>query len=140
EITLLAGSAFGLESPVKVYTDLVGADLCATAATTARIPLEPGFEHAILCLENSAIIEGERIVPGELFFLGDDRSHIDIQFEENGHLLLIGGTPFEEPVLMWWNFVARTAEEISQATEDWNAGRHFDEVVGTTLPRLTAPA
>jgi len=139
EVTLLAGQSFGLQSPVQVFSELVGADLSAPAATTARIPLEPGFEHAILCLEESAVIEGERIVPGELFYLGDGRDRIDIQFEAGGHLLLIGGTPFEEPVLMWWNFVARTADEISQATEDWNAGQRFGEVAGTALQRLAAP-
>jgi hypothetical protein len=54
--------------------------------------------------------------------------------------LLIGGAPFAEPVLMWWNFVARTNEEIAAAREDWAAERRFGAVVGYDGSRLDAPA
>ena len=54
-------------------------------------------------------------------------------------LLLIGGAPFGEAVLMWWNFVARTSAEIEEAREDWAAGRRFGEVTGYPGARLDAP-
>ena len=50
--------------------------------------------------------------------------------------LLIGGAPFGETVLMWWNFVARTTEEIVAAREDWQAGRRFGEVRAYAGPRV----
>ncbi len=53
--------------------------------------------------------------------------------------LLLGGAPFGETVLMWWNFVARTTEEIVAAREDWEAGRRFGEVQAYNGPRLGAP-
>lgn len=53
--------------------------------------------------------------------------------------LLIGGAPFGESVLMWWNFVARTSEEIAVARADWEAGRGFGEVAAYAGPRLSAP-
>ena len=54
-------------------------------------------------------------------------------------MLLVGGAPFGEEILVWWNFVARTREEIAAATLDWNAGRHFGPVHGSPAPRLIAP-
>ncbi len=54
-------------------------------------------------------------------------------------ILIIGGEPFGEDILLWWNFVARTQEELAAATEDWNAGRRFGQVTGTDLPHLVAP-
>jgi hypothetical protein len=41
---------------------------------------------------------------------------------------------------MWWNFVARTPEEIAEARADWEAHRRFGEVVAYGGPRLEAPA
>jgi hypothetical protein len=53
--------------------------------------------------------------------------------------LLLGGAPFGETILMWWNFVARTTDEIVAAREDWEAGRRFGEVRAYEGPRLDAP-
>jgi quercetin 2,3-dioxygenase len=52
---------------------------------------------------------------------------------------VLGGAPFGERLLMWWNFVGRSGEEIAHAREDWAAGR-FPEVHGYPGPRLVAPA
>ena len=54
-------------------------------------------------------------------------------------MLLLGGAPFGETILMWWNFVGRTTEEIVAAREDWQAGRRFGEVRAYAGARLDAP-
>jgi hypothetical protein len=54
--------------------------------------------------------------------------------------LLIGGPPFPETILMWWNFVARTPEEIAEARTDWEERRRFGDVKAYDGPRLSAPA
>ena len=73
-----------------------------------------------------------------LYDLGIGRAEVSISTREGARLLLIGGTPFAEPVLMWWNFVARTPEEIAAARAAWVEGR-FGEVRGYDGPRLAAP-
>lgn len=58
---------------------------------------------------------------------------------EGARVLLVGGEPFPETILMWWNFVARTPAEIREAREDWEAHRRFGDVTAYRGPRLAAP-
>lgn len=137
--TVLVGEAFGHTAAPEVFTPLVGMDVTSKAAARAKVPLRPDFEHAAMCLEGEADVAGQHIVPGELLYLGTGRDEIDISSDDAARVLLIGGAPFGEDILLWWNFVARTQEELAEATEDWNAGRRFGEVSGTDLPHLIAP-
>jgi hypothetical protein len=58
---------------------------------------------------------------------------------DQARFFVIGGEPFREQLVMWWNLVARTAEEITQARDDWAAGR-FAPVAGYAGTPLPAPA
>lgn len=138
-ITVLAGEALGERAPAQVFTPLVGIDLAASAAASTELPLTPGFEHAVLCLQGEIEVEGECIEADTLLYLGLGRDTLRLRCDGAARLLLIGGEPLEEDLLMWWNFVARTPEEVLQASEDWNAGRYFGDVPGTTLERIPAP-
>lgn len=137
--TVLAGSAFGLISPVEVHSPLVGVDLVAAEAASVAIPLERSFEHAVLVLAGAAMVEGESLQPGTLLYLGTGRERLDLRCAAPAHVLLVGGVPFGEEILLWWNFVARTREEIEAATQEWNGGQGFGEVSGSPSPRLVAP-
>lgn len=139
-VTVLAGEALGHTAPAQVFSPLVGLDLTSHAAAAARLPLKPAFEHAVMCLRGSARVEGESVEPGMLLYLGQGRDGVEIACDEEAQLLLVGGEPFAEDILVWWNFVARTPEEIRAATDDWNAGRGFGEVTGTPLAPLKAPS
>jgi quercetin 2,3-dioxygenase len=137
--TVLAGTALGETAPAEVFSPLVGIDLTATASAQTTLPLNPAFEHAALALVGAADVEGEHLTPGTLLYLGCGRKQISITCDAATNLLIVGGEPFKEEVLLWWNFVARTRDEMVKATEDWNAGRHFGEVKGSPTPRLSAP-
>jgi hypothetical protein len=53
--------------------------------------------------------------------------------------MLLGGEPFEEELVMWWNFIGRSTEDIAQARSDWMTGSRFGEVVGYDGAPLRAP-
>ncbi len=74
-----------------------------------------------------------------LYYLGSRRDRVIVSSQMGGRLLLIGGPPFSETILMWWNFVARTPEEIARARADWEAHLRFGDVSGEHGPRLEAP-
>lgn len=139
-ITLLAGSAFDRTSPVEVFSPLVGMDITAAPGADIRIPLDPAFEYAVLPLIGAVDLGGEAFTPEAMVYLEAGRGHVDLRCEgDAAHFVLVGGAPFGEDILLWWNFVARTPEEIRTATDDWNAGRRFGEVHGSPSRPLVAP-
>ena len=85
-------------------------------------------------------LDGEALEPGVLYYLGTARTAAAFTSRGGGQVLLIGGPPFGETVLMWWNFVARTPEEIADARADWEERRRFGDVPAYDGPRLSAPS
>lgn len=138
-VRVLAGSAFGQTSPAEVYSPLVGLDVSATGPAALAVPLTPSFEHAALVLAGAASVAGEALAPGTLLYFSPRREELALRTEGAARVLLIGGTPFGEKILVWWNFVARTREEMAEATRDWNSGRRFGAVHGSPAPALIAP-
>ena len=104
------------------------------------VPLQPHFEHALLVLSGDATLGDQRLDQQVLYYLGTTRSEANVSSREGCRLLLIGGPPFSERILMWWNFVARTQEEIAQARADWEQGDRFGEVAAYKGARLRAPS
>jgi quercetin 2,3-dioxygenase len=137
--TVVVGTLGGASSPAQVHSPLVGAELLLDAGAAATLPLETGFEYAVLALDGAATVNGEPLEPGSLLYLGDRQRTLATAADEEARLFLIGGEPFDDPLVMWWNFVARTDEEIRQAREDWMAERRFGEVRGFAGDRLPAP-
>ena len=134
------GRLAGVASPAPAYSPLVGADVEGEPGRPLVVPLDDTFEHALVLLRGEAALEGRRMAADTLYYLGTGRTRIVVEGGVPGpRLLLLGGAPFGETVLMWWNFVARTAEEIRAAREDWQAGRRFGEVTGYAGDRLDAP-
>jgi len=138
-VQLFSGSLAGTVSPADHYSDLVGADLQVHRGETLTVPLQPLHEHAVLLLTGDCTIEGEYLSRTSLYYLGTDRQELAVSSAGGARILLLGGLPFAETILMWWNFVARTPEEIRAAREDWEAHRRFGEVPAYKGPRLPAP-
>ena len=59
---------------------------------------------------------------GQAMYLGVDRSALELELTPDARVLLLGGEPFAEEIVMWWNFVARSHDEVERARAQWNAG------------------
>ncbi len=138
--TVLMGSFGGATSPGTAHTPLVGVDLDLAAGTDVEVPLEPGFEYGLLASSGSVTVEGAPLERGAMLYLGTGRTALRLTAAEASRLLLLGGEPFEERLVMWWNFVGRSGEEIADYAEQWNgdSGR-FGTVIGYDGARLEAP-
>ncbi|WP_309071479.1 pirin family protein [Arthrobacter sp.] len=138
---VLVGSLAGVSSPATVYSPLVGAELTSHDGGGIELPLQETFEHAILVLEGTLTVDGESVGPGPLAYLGTGRSVLRADASSGARWVLLGGEPFTEELLMWWNFVGRSHEEIAQAREDWENGHpRFGTVHGHGRERIPAPA
>jgi hypothetical protein len=138
--TVFAGELGGLRSPATTFSPLVGADVSLANGRPLALPLDPGFEHALVPLSGELHLEERALTVGTLYYLGSGRKELVLRPElGRGRALLLGGAPFGESVLMWWNFVARTNDELAAARDDWEAGRRFGEVRAYRGERLAAP-
>jgi len=119
---VLVGEFGGVASPAAVYSPIVGIELRIEPFGTARLPLRLDFEHAALAASGDVRIAGIRLGAGPLLYLGTDRESLGVTAGAEGAIvLLLGGEPLGEELVMWWNFVGRTHEEIVEAREDWEA-------------------
>lgn len=140
QVTLFQGELEGERSPARAFSPLVGAQVGLQPSARLRLGLDPAFEHALAPLTAEAGLDDHRLVPGTIYYLGCGRRELVLTSgDAPSDLLLVGGAPFGESVLMWWNFVARRPEEIAAARDDWQSGRRFGEVTAYEGERLPAP-
>ncbi len=137
-VTVFAGSLGGARSPALMFSEIVGAELAAARDASGSIPLAAAHEHVIFVATGSAEVAGTRLGPGQLLYLATGRDQVGVSAPAGSRLFLLGGVPLGEPLLMWWNLVARTPDEIAAAAADWRAGR-FAAVADYDGPPLPAP-
>ena len=121
DATILVGSHFGITSPVTVFTPLVAVDLAVTKTGSFEFELDRDFEHGITVLEGSATVNGELLETGTLLYFAEGHTSVTIACDATTRILMVGGEPFKEDIILWWNFVARTQDEVEQARLDWIA-------------------
>ncbi|WP_137722893.1 pirin family protein [Prescottella subtropica] len=125
EAVVFLGSLFGQTSPVRTFTPLLGAELTLRPGQALHVPVDPTFEHGVLVDTGSVTVSGVDAAPGQLVYLPTGFGSVDLVAAEDDpvRLLLIGGEPLGEQIVMWWNFVGRGHDEIAGFREDWQRAR-----------------
>jgi redox-sensitive bicupin YhaK (pirin superfamily) len=144
-ITVFAGSLAGARSPATVFSPVVGAQLHAGRDTRAQLGLDPGFEHVIFMVAGTGEAgtgeaAGTALAPGSLLYLPPGRDQVTLAAAGGAELFLLGGTPLDQPLVMWWNFVGTTPEDIIDAARDWSQGDRFGQIPGYHGKPLPAPS
>jgi hypothetical protein len=144
--TVLLGSLGDVRSPATAYTPIVGADVSLHSGGAGSLPLERSWEHAVLALTDGALVDGEPLPAGSLLYLGCGRDELALSASgRDARVFLVGGEPFGEELLMWWNFVGRSHDEIVAVREEWmeavaGGATRFGQVTAYDGPSLPAPA
>lgn len=143
---LTTGSYQGRQAPTSQFSPLVGVDMRFQQAQAFEIERQDKFEYAILVINGTIKINGERYAKDEIAILSDcaaAQEELTLWAEQGTHIMLLGGEPLPHPTVIWWNFVADKVEDLEQAVNDWN-NQHprfgTIDLRGTELSRLTAPA
>lgn len=153
KLTMLMGELPGTaRSEIEGHTPLMGAEIVLGPWARVQLPLESGFEHGVLVDAGEVYLEGEldapvQVAPRELAHLDPGLKRLTLSAGGDGaRLMLIGGVPFEEEVIMWWNFIGRSHDEVVAYREEWNSGaERFGAVEGyepldpSGLQRIPAP-
>ncbi len=129
----------GGPSQGTLYSPATGIDLRIHPHSEIELPLEAAFEYGLLLVHGDASFKDGPLTEGSLYYLEPGSTQLSLATIGGAKLILIGGAPFGERIVMWWNFVARTSEEIEAAKKAWDLRERFGEVPGYDGPRLSAP-
>ena len=148
-LTVFMGSLVGETSKAPAFTPLVGAEISLEPGSRAMLPLEKEFEYGVLTVQGSALVADVEVPRNEMAYLGNGRDGLVLEapegLEEDTVVMLLGGEPFGEEIVMWWNFIGRSHEEVVAQRDAWNGEGtswvppRYGEVRGFDGPRLLAP-
>jgi quercetin 2,3-dioxygenase len=137
---VLAGTFAQQQSPATIYSPLVGIEISAPRGGRPGLPLDPVFEHAVLIIEGAVAMGGNAAGAGTLLYLGASRTQMNVEMSKGTRLFLFGGVPLREHVMLWWNFVAHSNDDMVQAREQWEQhAARFPDVPGYNGQRFPAP-
>lgn len=115
EAVVFLGSLAGSTSPVQTPTPLLGAELRLRAGSMLTLAVDRGHEHGVLVDTGSATFEGQALNRGDLGYAAPGVTSLTVTTgAEDSRLVLIGGEPLGEQIIMWWNFIGRSHEEITE--------------------------
>ncbi|XVV07096.1 pirin family protein [Actinosynnema sp. CA-248983] len=141
-VRVFLGTLCDETSPVETFTPLLGAELVLAPRADLALTVSPEHEHGLLLDQGTATLNGTLLAPGELAHTatGPTTLHVTNRADTPARAVLLGGTPFGEEIVMWWNFVARTHEEIETFRAEWQAeSPRFGQVPDYKGNRLPAP-
>ena len=133
--TVLVGRFSGSVSPARRDSDHVGVELDLRQGPTV-LPLDPNYEHGLVVASGAVTVFGTVLAPGAVAYLPPGAEELVVTSADPARAVLIGGVPFAEDVVMWWNFVARTRDELSDAYRDWVTDSVPFGPVHSSLPRV----
>ena len=142
---MLVGSLGGASSPVHTETPLLGAEVILAPGATWEVAVDPGFEHGVLVDTGHVDFDGVRLDRTVLGVrdAGLDHLRLTNPTDAPSRIMLLGGEPFDEGIVMWWNFIGRSHDDIVRLRAEWNDAPddRFGRVAGYrgATPRLEAP-
>jgi redox-sensitive bicupin YhaK (pirin superfamily) len=148
------GSLLGSSAPVASHSALLGAEISVDPGRVLRVPADAAFEYGVLVDTGAVTLNDTAVATGRLGCLTAGADVIELRAGRQGpaRVLLLGGVPLGEPIVMWWNFIGRSHNEIVSYRADWQAligavpgvsggaaaGR-FGLPAGDPLPPVPAP-
>ncbi|MEY4397019.1 MAG: hypothetical protein RLZZ40_775 [Actinomycetota bacterium] len=138
--TVFAGHFLGATSPATMFTDSFGAEIVLVPGASITVPIDVAHEIGVLVVEGDATVHGVETATTELAFNEPGEGELTISSETGARVVVLGGTPFTERLVMWWNFVARSHDEIRSMRTDWEtADSRFPEFPDHIGGRIPAP-
>lgn len=150
-LRVFLGSLAGATSPVPTWSPLLGAEIVLPAAARLSLTVAESFEHGVLVDTGSVRVHGTTAVSGQLLYLPPGSSTLELRAGDDGaRVLLLGGEPLGEQIVMWWNFIGSSHDEIAGYREQWQAERAtggpgggrfgtFPDTWSSTLPAPELP-
>jgi redox-sensitive bicupin YhaK (pirin superfamily) len=132
-LTVFLGSLAGTTSPVHTHTPLLGAQIDLAVGASVELEIDPAFEHGLIVDRGAVEMSGAAVQVDEMAYQGPGAPTLSLTNTGGGPVraVLLGGEPFAEELVMWWNFVGRSHEDIVEYREQWQQhSQRFGTVLG----------
>jgi redox-sensitive bicupin YhaK (pirin superfamily) len=144
-VRVFLGELAGDRSPVHTFTPLLGAQIDLEPGADLTLGIDATFEHGVLLDQGTVAVADTTLAVADLAFQAAGNEHLSIVNRGDGpaRVVLLGGTPFPEQLVMWWNFVGRSHEDVATYRRQWEErDDRFGAVDGYrgAVSRLPAPA
>ena len=119
---MLVGRLGQASSPIRTETPLLGAEVTIAPGTTWQTAVDPGMEHGVLVDTGHVDFDGVRLDNSALGVRDAGLDHLRLHnpTDKPARLMLLGGEPFDEGIVMWWNFIGRSHDDIVRFRDEWN--------------------
>ncbi|SIR82508.1 pirin family protein [Williamsia sterculiae] len=133
------GELLGAVSPVATKTtDLLGAEIVIEPGAEITVGIRPDFEHAVLAESHPVSVNGTPVAHRVMGYLPTGTDTLTLRAGTDGaRVLVLGGVPFDEEIVMWWNFVGRTHEEIAEYRRRYQAELGFEPSAANPADEFT---
>jgi quercetin 2,3-dioxygenase len=143
KVRLIVGEFMKEESEARIFSPLVGAEINLAAGSSYKLPVRTDFEYGALLVAGDIVIDEESVPLTNLYYSAPGKSSLQISTVSGAKFVLLGGAPFLEEIVMWWNFIGRSHEEIVEMRADWNGESksfpHFADKIGGRIPAPELP-
>lgn len=138
--TVLVGELDGVSAPTHRYSPLCGADVQLEPGAEVRLALDPAYEYGVFVVFGAVQAEDTAVGLDQLLYLGRERASLTLRTSAGARVIILGGEPFNEEIVMWWNFIGRSHEEIVGYRQAWEqAESRFPPVVNRAERVMAAP-
>ncbi|MCJ1697407.1 pirin [Rathayibacter caricis DSM 15933] len=121
-VRVFLGGMLGASVPASTFTPLVAAQIDLEPGASVDLPIDSGWEHGVLVDSGPVVVEGVEVARADLAYVAPGPATLRLSVgDAGGRVVLIGGEPFGEDLVMWWNFVGRRHDDIAAARERWQA-------------------
>jgi redox-sensitive bicupin YhaK (pirin superfamily) len=136
-LRIIAGEAFGLKSPVKVFSPIFYADARFEAGGALHYAAEHE-ERAFLVIEGEVQTSDVEVHgPGAMLAL-EPKEEVTLYAEAPARVMLLGGAPLDGTRHIWWNFVSSSKDRIERAKQEWKDGK-FGTIAGDDQEFIPLP-
>ena len=104
------------------------------------ITVNENFEHGIFVVAGAVVAESTTVAVDQLLYLGHGRHSLHLRSPDGGRMIMLGGQPFAEDIVMWWNFIGRSHQEIVEFRSAWELRDvRFPPIVSRSERAMEAP-
>jgi redox-sensitive bicupin YhaK (pirin superfamily) len=133
---LIAGTAFGHEAPVKVFSPIFYLHGEAPAGAAIDLP-DDHDERAVYVVDGKITADGETYGAGSMVVFAAGAAP-EIAARADSRIMLLGGAALDGDRIIWWNFVSSDTDRLEAAKTRWKSGG-FDIVPGDEAEFIPLP-